>query len=239
MNKRFCIIVAYKEGRHAMSEKKNAAKKAAASIAAVTAAGMLLSGVMSAPGDLSKVCDLPPAQQAYVEVLADDMPDDDEEEEELAVTNEKKSFGSRVKERFFALPAPARALLALLLWLPGRLLVAVVVSLARGAFTPLGCIVLKYIGIAALSLLAILAAVKAVNPDIPLGRVINKRSILLAMSAAAVFGLAGTLMERFCPEKLRIYTLTESALILVSILIIAFRLTMILKRKHSKQNAAV
>ena len=222
-----------------MSEKKTAAKKAVASVAAVTAAGMLLSGAMSAPGDLSKVCDLPPVQQGYVEVLADDTPDDDDEEEELIASEEKKSFDSRWKERFFALPEPVRALLGLPLWLVGRLLMAVIVPLTKGVLTPLGCAVLKYIGIAALSLLAILAAVKAVNPDIPLGRVINKRSILITAAAAALFGLTGTLTEHFYPEGMRIYTLIESALILVSVLIVTLRLTSILKRKHSKQNAAV
>lgn len=182
-------------------------KKAASKIVALTAAaGMLISSAFSSPAELLKQEDsaIPPPPAAVVEYAAPDAsPDDDgdnalEPEEE---TEEKLSFRARLRRRILRMPQAVRAVIGVPLWGIGWGITNLLSLIWTGLLSPAFGVILKWIVAAALLFLAVILTVKAVFPDIPLKKLVNKRNFLTVFIGMAVLAAADTVLGIALPDK--------------------------------------
>ena len=182
-------------------------KKAASKIVALTAAaGMLISSAFSSPAELLKQEDsaIPPPPAAVVEYAAPDAsPDDDgddvlEPEEE---SEEKLSFRARLRRRILRMPQAVRAVIGVPLWGVGWGITSLLSLIWTGLLSPAFGVILKWIVAAALLFLAVILTVKAVFPDIPLKKLINKRNFLTVFIGMAVLAAADTVLGIALPDK--------------------------------------
>ena len=181
-------------------------KKAASKIVALTAAaGMLISSAFSSPAELLKQEDsaIPPPPAAVVEYAAPDVGDDDgddalEPEEE---SEEKLSFRARLRRRILRMPQAVRAVIGVPLWGIGWGITSLLSLIWTGLLSPAFGVILKWIVAAALLFLAVILTVKAVFPDIPLKKLVNKRNFLTVFIGMAVLAAADTVLGIALPDK--------------------------------------
>ena len=156
---------------------KSAKKKAAASaVAAVTAAGVLVGGAFTSPADIMD--DSPNAHVLMMDmdmdgqIVAGDGADDGAEDEE------RGGVSAAVRRLVRQAPAPVRACVALPLWLLGTLLINLGTSLWGAVLSPVFAAVLNWAAVALMVLLVFLLAAKTIAPDLPLRKILNKKSVL-------------------------------------------------------------
>jgi len=152
-----------------MARKLN--KKTATAMAGVTAASLLVSGSFASPEEL--LADVPDqAELLMSDVLADDGDDGAAEEYEAG----KKLKGS-VRRGIYAVPKPLRAVLLLPLWCIGAGLTAVAEALWAPVLSPVLMKVLVWLLAGALALALFCLGVKTLFPDMPLKKIVNRRSV--------------------------------------------------------------
>ncbi len=160
-------------------KKKNSV--AATAVAAMTAAGMMVGGAVSSPEEA--LTDGPDAIVQTVSIAPQIEVDagggDSGLEEAVAVEEEKKRgrFAS-VRKAVREAPFQARVRMALPVLLAGTLLTAFLSSLLTGVLPPLLSAALGWALTALMAVLTFTLAVKTVLPDLPLKKILNKRSVL-------------------------------------------------------------
>lgn len=218
-----------------MSEKTGKKNSAAVSaVASVTAAGILLSNMFTGPGELIKQYDRINAPISVTDTLISN--DDDGDGGDVGISEDKqKNVRASLRKRFLALPVTLRALLGVPVWCIGRITMALVGAAWSYALHPALGIALKYICIAALVLAAITVTVKAVCPDIPVKKVLSKKNVSTVVICTALFGVAGTVMQVFCPEGVRAYEIFESVVILAALIYAAIKIASLSKKNKAKE----
>ncbi len=160
-------------------KKKNAV--AASAVAAMTAAGMMVGGAMSSPDDVMN--DGPDAIVQTISIAPQVQVDagggDGGAEEAVAVEEEKKRgrFAS-VRKSMREAPFQARVRMAVPILLAGTLMIAFLSSLWMGVLPPLASAALSWVLTALMAVLVFVLAVKTVFPDLPLRKILNRRSLL-------------------------------------------------------------
>ena len=200
-----------------MSERAKKKNEAAVSaVAAVTAAGILLSSLFTTPGELVKKYDRINMPLSVSDTLISN--DDDDEGENIGLTEDKqKSARASLRKRFLMLPVTLRALMGVPVWCIGRVVMAFFGAAWGSLIHPALLIALKYVCIAGLILAALLVTVKAVCPDVPVKKILDNRNVFSAVICTALFGLAGSMMQIFCPEGMKAYRVFESVIILAAL----------------------
>lgn len=167
-----------------MSEKKR--KKggvaAATAVAAVTAAGVMVGGAFASPDEILE--DGPDAIVQTVTVSTQTPVDADggdpgaELAEDSAEEEEKRGARAAVRKAVRSAPEELRAVVAVPLWGLGTVVLALLNTLWTGVLSPAASAVLSWLGIALMAALIFALAVKTVAPDLPLKKILNKRSLL-------------------------------------------------------------
>ena len=173
------------------SQKKKAAVSA---VAAVTAASVLVGGAFSSPAEL--LDDAPDALVQSLDMDMDSQTDagdgaDDGEEEN------RGRQGSAVRRFVQAMPLPLRALVALPLWIIGSGLIDLGALLWGAVLSPAFAHVLSWAAVAVMVLLVFLLAAKTIAPDLPLRKILNKKSVLGIVALCLVFGLMDAVLPLF------------------------------------------
>ena len=181
-----------------MEKKKSVKGKAAASaVAAVTAAGVLVGGAFADPDDI-----LSNDPDAIVQTMdagcqIDDDggagPGDGEEEEEES----RRGLKGGVRRIVRAAPVEVRALVAVPLWALGTVVIALVSTLWTSVLSPVAATALAWLGFALMAVLIFALAAKTVFPNMPLKKILNKRSILGIGILCLIFGVADAALPLF------------------------------------------
>lgn len=188
-------------------KKKGASSVAASAVATVTAAGVLVGGAYSSPEELMNDGPAPVVDT----LINNDVPANDgglgpeDFEEELAgAEDEEKRGGVRasVRRRMRAAPAGVRAMIGVPLWIIGTIALMALSTLWTGVLSPAAMLVLSWVGIALLAVLIYTLAVKAVFPDMPLKKILNKRSIIGIGILCLIFGVADAALPLFWDDYL-------------------------------------
>lgn len=188
-----------------MKNNESEKKKASKAVALITAAGMLIGNLFSSPAELLQDNEdaalIPPA--AVVEYAAPDTgPDDDGDASTPDDESEEKlSFRGKMRRRILRLPQFVRALVGVPLWGIGWGITSLLSLLWSAILSPVFAAVLKWVFAAALLLLAVMLTVKAVFPDIPLKKLLNKRNFLTVFIGMGVLAAADTVLGIAIPDK--------------------------------------
>lgn len=182
-------------------KKKRGVKAAASAMAAVTAAGVMVGGAFASPDDI--LTDGPDAivqtvtMDAQVTAADDgggaDLGGDDLSEDEEG----KRGVRASVRKLVYAAPVELRALVAVPLWALGTAVMALASSLWASVLSPTAAAVLGWLGMAVLAVLIFTLTAKTVFPDMPLKKILNKRSILTIVSLCLLFGVADAVLPFF------------------------------------------
>ncbi len=189
-----------KKERRSKRRKKQAA---ATAVAAVTSAGVVMGGLFASPDDLLNGEGGADAPDAVVETLApaggadDGAADHDEDSGGIEDEERRKSFRSRARERILQAPWGVRALIGVPLWALGHLILAGLSALWGTVLSPVLGTVLGWILTAALILFVFAAVMKALFPDLPLKKILNKRSFLTFLIGTAALGLLDAVLPLF------------------------------------------
>ena len=156
---------------------KSAKKKAAASaVAAVTAAGVLVGGAFTSPAD---ILDDGPGDHVFVmDMDMDSQSDAGDGGDDSAEDEGRGRVSAAVRRLVRQAPAPVRACVALPLWLLGSLLINLGASLWAAVLSPAFSALLNWAAVALMVLLVFVLAAKTIAPDLPLRKILNKKSVL-------------------------------------------------------------
>lgn len=174
------------------SQKKKAAVSA---VAAVTAAGVLVSGAFTSPADL-----LDDAPDALVQTLDMDMDSQTEAGDDSGDGEEeegKAKPASAIRRMVQQAPMPVRALVALPLWLIGTLLVELGGAVWGAVLSPVFAAVLSWVAVAVMVMLVFLLAAKTIAPDLPIRKILNKRTVPGILVLCLCFGALDTVLPFF------------------------------------------
>ena len=167
--------------RMGLVRKKKKNTVAATAVAAMTAAGMMVGGAVSSPeealtdGPDAIVQTVSPAPRIEVDAGGGDGG----LEEAVAVEEEKKRGRfAAARKAVREAPFQARVRMAVPILLAGTLLTAFLSSLLTGLLPPLLSAALGWALTALMAVLTFTLAVKTVLPDLPLKKILNKRSVL-------------------------------------------------------------
>jgi len=188
----------------------------ASAVATVTTVSVLLGGSFDSPADLLSGNDV-----AADVIISDtvDLQDGDEINEDGALPGEEKKKGlrARVRAAVKRLPVAVRAGVGLPLWFVGWLLLGALGLLWEPVLSPLMSALLSAVCVAAILAATLVCTVKAVFPDMPVKKILNRRSLFTVFFAALVFGAAGAVMQIFIPEADRLSDIVEGLIMLAAL----------------------
>ena len=182
-------------------KKKKSNPLTTSAVAAMTAAGVMVGGAMSSPDDTMN--DSPDAIVQTVsiapQVQADMGGGDGDAEEAVVVEEEKKKRGkaSTVRKALAEAPFSQRVRLAIPLWIAGSLMAAFLSTLWMSVLPPLAAAALSWVLTALMAVLVFALAVKTVFPDLPLKKILNKRSMLCIGILCLVCGVLDATLPFF------------------------------------------
>ncbi len=182
------------------SKKKRSNALTTSAVAAMTAAGVMVGGAMSSPDDAMNGESEAIVQTISIapQVQVDAGGGDGGAEEAVAVEEEKKRGRyASVRKSLREAPFEARLRLAVPLWIAGTVMVAVLSSLWMGVLPPLAAAALNWVLTALMAVLVFVLAVKTVFPDMPLKKILNKRTFLGIGILCLVFGIADAALPFF------------------------------------------
>lgn len=190
----------------AESFKHSAKKKAVALTAAIS---VLLGGLFNSPADLLQ--DPAAVDRAFTPpasvnlVLPDDDGGDDDEgllQDETEDEEKKKSGGLRdsLRRLILKIPAGVRAVFLVPLWAVGWGLIAGFEAMWSAFLSPLLGSVATWLIAAAVILGGIAAGVKAMFPEIPLKKILNKKTVLGVCASVLLLALADAVLPLCVPE---------------------------------------
>lgn len=196
--------------------KRRSRRAAATAVAAVTAGGVVMGGLFSSPDDLMNGPDGDDAPVPLVDTVSpdggsgdgdlDDGDSGDSEDE----NRRRGGLRSRARQWVWQLPAAVRALVGVPLWALGWLILAGASALWGGVLSPVFGTVLGWVLTAAVLLGAFALTAKAMFPDLPLKKILNKRNFLGLLIGTAVLALAEAVVPLFWDDYGRIAQLVRA-----------------------------
>ena len=206
-----------------MEEKENANKKGkrallTAGVALFAALSLTVSGLFQSPGDLLHDDDSPTV------IVADDADPDtdgggDGDGVEDTETEKQRRGGFRklLRARILSMPVAVRMLVVLPLWLAGSGLTLLGTALWSGVSPILSHILNSLLLILALFAAFVLAA-KAIFPDLPLKKILNRRTIPRLLLLGVILSIADRLLLAFVAE----YASVRNIAVLIAFLLALF-----------------
>lgn len=196
------------------SEKEKKTKLLAAGVALLASAGVLVGGLFSSPAAL--LDDAPTPIVAYAD---DDDLDEDDAENETGASGEEETesvgLRARMRQRILQLPLIVRLLVILPLWALGWGILTLASALWGAVLSPVLGKALAWLLLLAALLGAFALAGKTLFPDLPLKKILNKRSILGLVIGAALLGVADYVVPLFWAGYSRVEAIARAAGILL------------------------
>ncbi len=190
-----------------MDEEKKKKKKhrraATTAVAAVTSASVVMGGMFTSAdevlngntddgGSAVTVTDTYTPDAAGGDDIDDDAEAGDEEE-----GSRRRGLRARARQWVWRLPYGVRAVIGVPLWALGWLIITGCTALWTGVLSPLFGTVLGWIVTAAVLLGAFALTGKALFPDLPLKKIVNKRNFLALLIGTAVLAVADNVAPLF------------------------------------------
>ncbi len=177
-------------------------KAAASAVAAVTAAGVIVGGAFSSPEELLSDGPDTVVQTVVMNTGAEIDSDDGDGsgEEDLEDENEDRRFFSSVRKLISRTPIGFRAAVILPLWLLGTFMTGMMSFFWSSFLSPSLSSVLNWIGIALVGAAVFLLSAKTVFPDLPIRKLLNRRTILILVMVCLVFGIIDSVLPFFWDE---------------------------------------
>lgn len=193
-------------------------KRATASaVAGAAALGIILGGSFDSPAELLER-ELLSSRSAVTDMLISDAADDDSDDDAaLAGEERKKGLRDRIRERVMAMPYYVRACVGLPLWCVGWLLLSTAGLIWEPVLSPVLSMLINTLCVAAIIAAALIMTVKAAFPDMPVKKILSRRSMSTVFVGALFFGIAGALMQIFLPEYERLHDIAEGIIILAAL----------------------
>ncbi len=192
-------------------KKKDLKKRTAtAAVAAAASAGVVLGGLFENPDDLLNGGeDAPEAVSSAfhnAEAEAAEGESLDDETEETGDEEERRRGGVRARARAWVLRLPfgVRAAVGVPLWALGSGILWLLSALWGAVLSPAVRSFLPWLCLAAMLLGVFLLAVKAMFPDLPLKKILNRRSLLALLLGAAALWAADAVIPLFEPGYRRV-----------------------------------
>lgn len=172
---------------------------AASAVVAVTAAGVLVGGAYTSPEEI--LSDGPEAviqtlDRSANEAEAVDI-GADEPCEEVGAEKKKRGVHAGVRSVMRSAPAGVRALVGVPLWGVGTAVMSLASTLWGSVLSPAALTLLSWLAAALMAVLIFTLAVKTAFPDLPLRKILNRRSILTIISLCLLFGLFDAVLPFF------------------------------------------
>ena len=192
-----------KENEQEKKRKKRHRQAAATAVAAVTSAGVVMGGMFASPDDLlnggggddgaiSVTDTYSPDAGASGDDLDDDADVGDSEED-----TRRRGVCARFRQWVWRLPYGVRALVGVPLWALGWLIITGATALWSGVLSPAFGTILGWIVTAAVLLGALALTGKALFPDLPLKKIVNKRNFLALLLGTLVLAVADNVVPLF------------------------------------------
>ena len=143
-----------------------------------------------------------------------------------AVSAKPDSVREAIRKAILKLPAGVRALVGVPLWCVGWVLLSSASALWSAVLSPVLGALAGWILAAGLILLTAAITVKAVFPDLPLKKILNKRTLLGTLLGVAVLALADAVLPFFWEDYEKFALLVKilgSSAVLTAVLIPFFR----------------
>ncbi len=223
-------------------------RAAAAAVAMVTSASLLVGGIFQSPAALLEDEELiPPAITQDEDDLdgpggdgdgGDGGSEDSCGEEESEQEEEETGQGgvrATLRQRVLQLPYAVRLLVILPLWCLGWLLLTGAGALWTAVLSPVLGKALAWLLLAAALLGAFLLAGKTVFPDLPVKKILNRRSVLGLIIGSVVLGAADIVVPLFWAE----YTRVENIVRAVGVLLVFGTVTGLFVRREIRRRKAL
>jgi len=188
----------------------------ASAVAAVTTVGVLLGGSFDSPADLLAGNDTAP-NIVVIDTITVENDDDVNEEGVLPGEEKRRGLRARVRAAVKRLPMAVRAGVALPLWFVGWLLLGALGLLWEPVLSPVMGAIMNILCVAGILAAALIMTVKTVFPDMPIKKILNRKSLFTVFFAALIFGAAGALMQIFIPEADRLGDIIEGIIMLAAL----------------------
>ena len=213
--------------------KKLKKRAAASAIAGLTALGILLGGSFESPAELLGDSAVPTMSDTVLDNSSDDSGEGDG-----VFPGEERRKGIRVRvwERTMALPYYVRAFVGVPLWCVGWLILSAVGLAWEPVLSPILRVLADVLCVSAVLLGTLTATVKAAFPDMPIKKILNRRSLFTVFFGALIFGAAGALMQIFLPEYDRLCDIAEGMVILA--VLAAAAVPLLRKEARRRRDAA-
>lgn len=175
-------------------EEKLKKKAAASAVAAVTAAGVIVGGAFASPGDIMDMDQTGFTDSGTVLSQSEDdggadSGSEDGEEEKL-----RGGISSRVRSIAAQSPKAVRAVLFVPLWFAGTVVIALATALWTAVLSPVAAKLVLWLCIAAIALAVFALGVKTVFPDLPLKKILRKKTVLTVIGIVLAFGLLDSVL---------------------------------------------
>ena len=183
-------------------KKKHHRRAAATAVAAVTSASVVMGGMFASPDDLLNGSDDDGGTITVTDTYTpdsgaggDDIDDTDASDSEDE--SRRRGVRARARQWVWRLPYGVRAVIGVPLWALGWLIITGCTALWNGVLSPVFGTVLGWVLTAAVLLLAFALTGKALFPDLPLKKILNKRSFFALLIGTVALALADSLIPLF------------------------------------------
>ena len=160
-----------------------------ATLALLTAASVTVGGMFDSP-DAILDPDEPNAIVAQAMKADDDADEPDTGEEDVEKTRRRAGIGASLRAWILHLPLAVRLIAVVPMWALGSLILGAAGALWSAVGTPLLSHVLSTLALFAVLLGAFCAAAKTIFPDLPLRKIVNRRSMAALLIGAVLLGAA-------------------------------------------------
>ncbi len=183
-------------------KQKSVSAATAGAVAAVTAAGFLVGGAYNSPNELMTdgrgvIVQTLDTAEKLDDAPADGPGADTAQESTLPEDEKKRGVHAAVRKAVRATPVGVRALVGLPLWALGTAGISLASPLLSSLLSPVLAAVLRWLAAALLALLVFTLTAKTLFPDLPLKKILNRRSVLSIGLLCLLFGLADALLPYF------------------------------------------
>lgn len=214
------------------SDHKHSKRLVKGAVALTTAAALLTGGLFHSPADFLQE-DRDTAPQAIVQVMEPLDEDDDGSDDDYGAEEEEKGrrgFRARLKQLLLRLPLYLRLALLLPLWCIGWVLITGGSALFQAFLSPALGSVLRWLCITALVCAGILGAVKLMFPDVPLKKLLTRKSFFAVLLSSGLLGLGGTLLQIFYPDLNWLPAAVDSGAVLLLLLWLSLKAGFVRRR---------
>ncbi len=182
-------------------KKKHHRRAAATAVAAVTSASVVMGGMFASPDDLLNGNDDDGGSITVTDTYTpdngaaggDDI-DDDADAGDSEDESRRRGLRSRARQWVWRLPYGVRAVVGVPLWALGWLIITGCTALWNGVLSPAFGTVLGWVATAAVLLLAFALTGKAMFPDLPLKKIVNKRNFLALLIGTTALAVADSVV---------------------------------------------